>query len=245
MPVPPTLRCYLDDAACGGVARVLALEAGAVALDRTWFYPGGGGQPADEGTIATDGAAVRVIAVRQDESGRLWHVLDQAAPAFLLGTEVTLQVDPVRRSAHARHHTLLHVLNAVALRTHGGWITGCQIAADYARIDFALEGFAPALCEELAARTNDVLAADHMVRATAVAEDEFRRRDDLRRTLDVAPPVIDGRVRVIEIEGFDAQACGGTHVRSTREVGRCTVFRTENKGRRNKRLYLRLEGAGA
>lgn len=245
MSVPPTLRCYLDDDACRGAARVLAVDGDAVALDRTWFYPGGGGQPPDEGTLAGEGRSARVIALREDEGGRLWHLLDASGPSLVPGAEVVLDVDAARRSAHARHHTLLHVLNTVALQAHGGWITGCQIAADYARIDFALEAFSPALCEALAARTNEVLAADRPVRATAVAEDEFRRRDDLRRTLDVAPPAVDGRVRVIEIEGFDAQACGGTHVRSTREVGRCTVFRTENKGRRNKRLYLRLEAASA
>jgi Ser-tRNA(Ala) deacylase AlaX len=245
MSAPPTLRAYLDDAVCSGAARVLAVEGTAVALDRTWFYPGGGGQPADEGTLTVAGTAARVVGLREDEAGRVWHVLDGPLPALGPGAEAMLSVDPARRQAHARHHTLLHVLNAVALRSHGGWISGCQIAADYARIDFALEAFSPALCEELAARTNEVLAAARAVRATAVSEDEFRRRDDLRRTLDAAPPVIGGRVRVIEIEGFDAQACGGTHVGSTLAVGRCTVFRNENKGRRNKRLYLRLEAPPA
>lgn len=243
MSIPPTLRCYLDDDACAGVARVLAVEGGAVALDRTWFYPGGGGQPAVAGSLESAGVATRVVALREDEDGRVWHVLDGTTPAA--GAEVALRIDPARRRAHARHHTLLHVLNAICLRHHGGGITGCQIGADYSRIDFMLDDFSAAMAADIESRANAVLAAGHPIRAASVPGDEFLRRDDLRRTLDVSPPVIDGRVRVIEIEGFDAEACGGTHAGSTAELGRCLVFRTENKGCRNKRLYVRLETAAA
>src|SRR5690606_31592862 len=98
----------------------------------------------------------------------------------------------------------------------------------------------PAVAAELEAKVNAVLAGDHPLRAYDVGEDEFRRRDDLRRTLTAAPPVIDGRVRVVELGGFDAQACGGTHVGSLAELGRCAVYKSENTGRINKRLYVRL-----
>jgi misacylated tRNA(Ala) deacylase len=122
----------------------------------------------------------------------------------------------------------------------GAWITGVQIDVDYSRIDFKVERFSPAMAAELEGRVNAVLAADRALRSYYVAEAEFRTRDDLLRTLDARPPVVDGRVRVVEIEGFDAQACGGTHVRRTSEVGRLSIYRTENKGRINKRLYVRL-----
>ena len=98
---------------------------------------------------------------------------------------------------------------------------------------------------DLERKVNDVLSAGHGLRAYDVSEEEFRQREDLRRTLDAEPPVRNGRVRVVAIEGFDAQACGGTHVHSTAELGRCTIFRSENKGRSNKRLYVRLEPPAA
>ena len=116
-----------------------------------------------------------------------------------------------------------------------------QIAVDYSRIDFKLEGFSAALCAELERKVNIVLEANHALRAHYISEQEFRQREDLLRTLEVKPPVSQGRVRVVEIEGFDAQACGGTHVSSTSEVGRFSIFRTENKGKINKRLYVRLD----
>jgi misacylated tRNA(Ala) deacylase len=149
-----------------------------------------------------------------------------------------------RRMALMRYHTALHVLNTIALRDYKGWITGVQIAPDYARIDFKLEGFSAAICAELEWKVNAVLGEDHAVRSYYLTEAEFRKRDDLLRTLEAKPPVSQGQVRVVEIEGFDAQACGGTHVRATSEVGRFSIFRTENKGRINKRLYVRLDPAG-
>jgi misacylated tRNA(Ala) deacylase len=136
---------------------------------------------------------------------------------------------------------VLHVLNTIALRDYGGWITGVQIGTDYSRIDFKIEGFSPELCAALERKVNEELAAGRAVRAWWLPEAEFRAREDLLRTLEAQPPVTDGRVRVVEIVGFDAQACGGTHVANTADIGRFTIYRTENKGRINKRLYVRLE----
>jgi misacylated tRNA(Ala) deacylase len=111
---------------------------------------------------------------------------------------------------------------------------------DYSRIDFKWEGFSAGACAEIERKVNAVLNANHALGSYFVPEEEFRERKDLLRTLEVQPPVIDGRVRVVEIEGFDAQACGGTHVGTTGEVGQFSIYRTENKGRINKRLYIRL-----
>ncbi|HXV07883.1 MAG TPA: alanyl-tRNA editing protein [Burkholderiales bacterium] len=257
---PSTLRLYLDDSHCFETdACVVAVRGDALAFDRTCCYPGGGGQPADQGRARLEsGRALEIVSVQADADDVLWHVVKEAprpdliGQGHLIGQEdligqgdltgqaARLTVDRERRLALARYHTVLHVLNTIALRDYGGWITGCQIAPDYARIDFKLDALSAELCAELERKVNAVLAADHPVTHRYLPEEEFRRRDDLLRTLEAKPPVVDGRVRVVEIRGFDAQACGGTHVRSTAELGRLTIFRTENKGRINKRLYVRL-----
>jgi misacylated tRNA(Ala) deacylase len=170
----------------------------------------------------------------------IWHGCSCGGDHGLVGAPASLAVDPVRRLALSRYHTVLHVLNTIALREHGAMMTGTQIAVDYARIDFRIEGFTPALRTELEGRVNAVLGAAHPIRAYSMPEGEFAARDDLRRTLDAAPPVVDGSVRVVEIVGFDAQACGGTHVPNTLDLGRFAIERSENKGRINKRLYVRL-----
>ena len=140
-----------------------------------------------------------------------------------------------------RYHTVLHVLNTIALREYGGWITGVQIGVEYSRIDFRVGSFSAAICAELERKVNAVLGENHALVSYYVSEEEFRKRDDLLRTLEARPPVSHGQVRVVEIQGFDAQACGGTHVRTTSQVGRFSIFRTENKGKINKRLYVRLD----
>ena len=116
-----------------------------------------------------------------------------------------------------------------------------QIAIDYSRIDFKLDGLSTALCAEMEKKVNAVLERRSALKSYYLPEEQFRQRDDLVRTLEAKPPVVQGRIRVVEIEGFDAQACGGTHVHSTGEVGRFSIVRTENKGKINKRLYVRLD----
>ena len=126
------------------------------------------------------------------------------------------------------------------LRDYAGWITGAQIGVNYSRIDFNLPGFSPVMREELERKVNAVLTAGHSIRAFTLPEDEFHARKDLLRTLEAKPPVVEGRVRVVEIVGFDAQACGGTHLPSTAGLGRFSITKTENKGKLNKRLYVHL-----
>jgi misacylated tRNA(Ala) deacylase len=242
--VPPTTRLYLDDDhAFEADATVLAATAEALACDRTCFYPGGGGQPPDQGTLTlASGEALAVVSARADDAGVVWHVTAGVPPAGVVGERVQLRLDRERRWTLTRHHTALHVLNTLALREHGGWITGAQIGTDHSRVDFKLDGLSPALAAALEAGVNAVLATDHALRAYTLSEEEFRGSPELMRTLEVQPPVVNGRVRVVEIVGFDAQACGGTHARTTGEVGRVSIYRIENKGRLNKRLYIRLTG---
>ena len=243
MDAPPTTRLYLEDDHCFETdASIVAVRQTAIAFDRTCFYPGGGGQPPDQGSVRlSSGEVLDIASVHADEDDILWHEVKSGLPAGILGEPARLTLDRDRRLALTRYHTVLHVLNTITLRDYGGWITGVQIAVDYSRIDFKLEGFSAALCAELERKVNTVLEANHALRAHYISEEEFRQREDLLRTLEVKPPSSQGRVRVVEIEGFDAQACGGTHASSTSEIGRFSIFRTENKGKINKRLYVRLD----
>jgi len=243
MTLSATQRLYLQDDHCFDTdATVVAVRGSALAFDRTCFYPGGGGQPPDQGQVTIGGSTVFEIgSVHADADGIIWHVCAVAPSSDVVGQSVRLAVDRERRLALARYHTVLHVLNTIALRDYGAWITGVQIGVDYSRIDFKWDGFSAALSTALEAKVNAVLDANRPLTSYYISEDEFRRREDLLRTLEVKPPVMNGKVRVVEIDGFDAQACGGTHVPTTSYVGRFSIFRVENKGRINKRLYVRLE----
>jgi misacylated tRNA(Ala) deacylase len=238
----PTTRLYLDDDHCFQAdATVVAVTRDSLACDRTCFYPGGGGQPPDQGTVRLEhGDVLEIVSAHADPDGVVWHVSAAGLSPALVGQRARLSLDRERRLVLARYHTVLHVLNTMALRDYGGWITGVQIGVDYSRIDFKLEGLSAAMCAELEAKVNAVLAADRALTSRYIPEAEFRARDDLLRTLEATPPVVNSRVRVVEIAGFDAQACGGTHVSRTSQVGRLSIFRTENKGKINKRLYVRL-----
>jgi misacylated tRNA(Ala) deacylase len=241
-----TKRLYLEDDHCSETeAMVVAVRENCIAFDQTCFYPGGGGQPPDEGSATLQsGEILEIVSAHSDPEEIIWHLSKSAPPSGLVGQAAKLILNRERRLAFMRYHTVLHVLNTVALRDYGGWITGVQIGTDYSRIDFKIEGFSTAMCSELERKVNAVLNEKRSVRSYFIPEDEFRKREDLLRTLEVKPPASHGRVRVVEIQGFDAQACGGTHVRTTTEVGKFSVFRTENKGKINKRLYVRLDQFG-
>ena len=239
----PTIRLYWEDDHCFDTeARVVGIEDKAIAFEKTCFYPGGGGQPSDTGTVTlANGAVLEIASASADVDQVVWHMVNGPLSDDIAGQFARLSVNRERRVALARHHTVLHVLNTIALRDYAAWITGVQIGVDYSRIDFKWEGYAPAVCGELENKVNAVLRGNHSLKSYYISEDEFHKRQDLLRTLEVKPPVIGGRVRVVEIEGFDAQACGGTHAGSTGELGRFSIFRTENKGKINKRLYIRLD----
>ena len=245
MEMRATTRLYLQDDHCFEAdAGVVAVQENSIAFDQTCFYPGGGGQPPDEGSVRLgSGGVLEIVSVHADPDEILWHVSKSPPPPNIVGQRCRLILNKERRLALMRYHTVLHVLNTIALRDYGGWITGVQIAADYSRIDFKLEGFSAAICAELEKKVNAILEGNHGLKSYYIPEEEFHRRDDLLRTLEAKPPVSRGQVRVVKIQGFDAQACGGTHVSTTSEVGKFSIFRTENKGKINKRLYVRLNPA--
>lgn len=207
------------------------------ALSQTAFYPGGGGQPADRGQLLAGGAALPVEEVREDDEGQVWH---RAVRELAPGTPVHGTLDWPYRHALMRHHALMHVVNTVARDRFGGVITGVQLGPDRSRIDLKLASFSRDAIPELERRVNEVLARDLPVASTTIPEDEFHRRPELVRTLEVKPPVVAGRVRVVEIAGFDAQVCGGTHVHRTGEIGGARVLKFDNKGKDNKRFYWEL-----
>jgi misacylated tRNA(Ala) deacylase len=233
-----TAKLYLQDAYRREFdAVVLASADGWCALSQTAFYPGGGGQPPDRGQLTLKAGAVAVSAIREDEAGRIWHQVGcHPAP----GEAVHGAVDWPFRYALMRHHGLMHVVNAVASRQFGGVITGVQIGPDRSRIDFRLDSFSREQIPGFEGRVNEVIDHGLAVASTVIGEDEYRRRPELVRTLNVLPPVVEGRVRIVEIQGFDAQACGGTHVHSTGEIGTARVVKFDNKGRDNKRFYWEL-----
>jgi misacylated tRNA(Ala) deacylase len=231
-------RLYLEDAYRREAdAEVVESAGGSCTLSRTPFHPGGGGQPHDRGRLVVAGEALAVTAVREDERGRVWHGVGRdLAP----GTPVRAELDWPLRYALMRHHGLMHVVNTLARDRYAGVITGVQLGPERSRIDFRLGEFSRADLAPFEAAVNEVIARDLALRSAEISERELHARPELVRTLHVLPPVVDGRVRIVEIAGFDAQACGGTHVHSTGEIGVARIVRFDNKGKDNKRFYWEL-----
>ena len=219
-------------------ARVVEAAPGGLVLDRTVFYPLGGGQPGDTGVLrGEDGHEIRVVDTRKGEGGRILHVLapDAAAPA--IGAAVEASLDWERRYAHMRMHTCLHLLGSV-LR-YG--VTGGQIATDKGRLDFDTQDEIDK--ERVSEAVNALIAANHPIRSQWISDEELDRQPDLVRTMSVQPPRGAGRIRLLEIPGVDLQPCGGTHGAAPGEIGPVAVTRVESKGRRNRRVYVAFDGA--
>ena len=224
-----TLLCRDDPYLRQCEATVLAVRENAIELDRTVFYPLGGGQPGDTGRIG----ALRVIDARKGEGESVLHLVEPGAALPAAGEKVRVEIDWDRRYRHMRFHTALHLLGAVVRAS----VTGGRIAQDKAHLDFdiEMEKLDKAAIE---AGINALVQAGHDTRSSWITGAELDSRPELVRTMSVAPPRGAGRVRLLEIAGVDLQACGGTHVRNTREVGRIEVVRIRSEGRRNKRVTL-------
>ncbi len=245
--------CYTDAYARSVEAVVVSVEppddsAGrpaAVVLDRSVFYPGGGGQPADAGVIRSlDGTVWTVVAARKSGEDIL-HQLDPAAVGRMpaVGERVVAEIDWARRHALMRTHTALHALCGVVWRDHGAQVTGGNMEPGAGRMDFEFETMSGELVGEIEARVNAELAAERDVRVAVLPRDEAFAIPDLIRTkVNLLPEGI-SEVRTIEIVGLDLQADGGTHVANTREVGRIRVTGYESKGRINKRIRIELVDA--
>ena len=234
---------YTDAYARSVPARVLGTDGGAVLLDRTVFYPGGGGQPADSGWLRTDdGGAWRVTGARKT-GDEVWHQLEEGADLPAVGTEVTAELDWDRRHALMRTHSALHVLCGVIFRDWGASVTGGNMEPLAGRMDFEFETMAGELVAEIERRVNVEIEADREIRVAVLPREEAFAIPDLIRTkINLLPEGI-SEVRTIEIVGLDLQADGGTHVSHTGEIGRVRVTGYESKGRINKRIRIGVEDA--
>ncbi|MGH2408420.1 MAG: alanyl-tRNA editing protein [Candidatus Limnocylindrales bacterium] len=235
--------CYRDAYARSVEARVVGVSVGEggheVVLERTVFYPGGGGQPADSGLLHTaDGRTWTVLSARKS-GDEIVHVLDgPAGPS--VGETVSAEIDWTRRHALMRTHTALHTLCGVVWRDYSAQVTGGNMEPGAGRMDFEFETMSGELVGEIEARVNAELVAERDVRVRVLPRDEAFAIPDLIRTkINLLPPGI-AEVRTIEIVGLDLQADGGTHVANTREVGRIHVTGYESKGRINKRIRIAL-----
>jgi misacylated tRNA(Ala) deacylase len=229
------------------VARVRGIEQGEtplLILDRTVFYPGGGGQPADRGTLlrAADGRTWTVASARK-VGGEIGHVLEAEGELPAEGDELQVDIDWPRRYELMRTHTALHALCGVVWRDYGAQVTGGNMEPGSGRMDFEFERMGGDLVDEIETKVNAELAAARDVLVNVLPRDEAFAIPDLIRTkINLLPPGIE-TVRTIEIVGLDLQADGGTHVANTREVGRIRVTGYESKGRINKRIRIALDDA--
>jgi misacylated tRNA(Ala) deacylase len=215
-------------------ATVTGADAAGVRLDRTVFYPTGGGQPGDVGTlIRADGSRIAIRdTVKGAGPGEIVHVL--AEPADIpAGEKVSVEIDWERRHRLMRMHTCLHLLSAVLPYP----VTGGQVAPDKGRLDFDIPEAALDK-DAITAQVNALIAEDHAVTPRWITDEELAAKPELVKTMSVKPPTGHGRVRLIEIPGRDLQPCGGTHVARTGEIGRVQVVKIEKKGRINRRVVV-------
>jgi len=224
--------CYLKEFE----ATVELMEGDRVALNRTTFYPGGGGQPADRGRLLWDNGEAQVVEVKK-QGDQVWHELDVAPP---VGTLVRGVLDWEHRHQLMRTHTALHILCGVIWRDYGALVTGGSMEPLKARMDFELEHMSVHFAQEVEEKVNAEVAAARPVKIYILPRQEAFQIPDLIRTkINLLPEGI-REVRIVEIEGLDVQADGGTHVANTREVGMIHVVGHESKGRINKRLRIAL-----
>jgi misacylated tRNA(Ala) deacylase len=218
--------------ACDAV--VTAVDGNILCTDHTVFYPLGGGQPGDTGHLSWDGGNAKIVDTRYADGG-IGHVLEEGAAAPAAGTAVRLEIDWERRYRHMRMHTAMHLLGSV-LR-YG--VTGGNISETKSRLDFDMEDSVDK--ETVSADLARLVAEDRAVSCRWISEEELDANPELVRTMSVQPPRGKGSIRLLEIDGVDLQPCGGTHVKSTAEVGAVRIGKVEKKGRQNRRVNIHLD----
>jgi len=216
-------------------ARVVAIDDAAVVLDRTVFYPLGGGQPGDRGILSWSSGSAAIVDTRYGEDGSIRHVLEDGTACPAVGENVRVALDWDRRYRHMRMHTAMHLLGSVL---HYG-VTGGNISAEKSRLDFDMQDTVDK--EALGAALQSLVASDRAVSCRWISEEELDAQPELVRTMSVQPPRGKGSIRLLEIEGIDLQPCGGTHLNSTAEVGKVRIGKVENKGKHNRRINIHLD----
>jgi misacylated tRNA(Ala) deacylase len=238
-----TEELFRDDATLLGCeATITAVSEQGIELDRTVFYPQGGGQAGDAGVLRrADGAELAIVDTRKGaQPGCILHLPAAGADltGWQVGQTVSATIDAARRMAHRRFHTATHLL--CALVPHP--VDGCSITAAYARLDFHMTE--PLDKEALNAGIARLVAEAHPVRQRWISEDELDANPGLVRSMSVQPPRGQGRVRLVEVEGVDLQPCGGTHVANTAEIGAVVVTKIEKKSARTRRVVLGFAAPG-
>ncbi|OEJ68654.1 alanyl-tRNA editing protein [Magnetovibrio blakemorei] len=214
-------------------AQVVAVSDAGIELDRTVCYPSAGGQPGDIAILHTSAGDVAITdTLKGDGPGVILHVPADGSPLPGVGDKVNVELDWDRRHQHMRMHTALHLLCALV----DGQITGAQVGTDKSRIDFNIPESPDK--ELLESGLNKLIAEDHPVLQSWISDAELDAQPDLVRSMSVQPPRGSGRIRIIDIVDIDLQPCGGTHVKSTGEIGALRIGKIENKGKQNRRINI-------
>jgi misacylated tRNA(Ala) deacylase len=216
-------------------ATVVAVADRAVTVNRTVFYPLGGGQPGDTGTMSWESGETGIADTRYGPDGNIVHLVEEGGALPGVNDKVHLSLDWDRRYRHMRMHTAMHLLGSIL--QYG--VTGGNISAQKSRLDFDMEDTVDK--EAVAAALQELVAADRPVSFRWISDAELDANPDLVRTMSVQPPRGKGKVRLLEIEGVDLQPCGGTHLKSTAEVGAVRIGKVEKKGKRNRRVNIHLD----
>ena len=216
-------------------ATVVTVDGNSLTFDRTIFYPLGGGQPGDTGTLSWDSDSAAIVDTRYGDDGSIVHHLEEGAAMPNVGDVVHVELDWDRRYRHMRMHTAMHLLGSVL--QYG--VTGGNISAEKSRLDFDMEESVDK--EAVGAALEALVDANHSVSCRWISEEELDAQPELVRTMSVQPPRGKGSIRLLEIEGVDLQPCGGTHLKSTAEVGAVRIGKVEKKGKRNRRVNIHLD----
>ena len=222
-------------------ARVTAVDERGICLDRTVFYPMGGGQPGDVGVLVREnGSSISIVDTRKDrESGELLHIPAEGSELPQPGERIQLLLDWERRHRLMRMHSCMHLLCAVV----PAGVTGGSVRDGSARLDFDLPD--PPDKQQIEQDLNRLIAEDHPMTLEWITDEELERQPDLVRTMSVKPPMGSGQVRLVRFEGVDLQPCGGTHVASTAEIGPVRIKKIEKKGKRNRRVIVEFADPGS
>jgi misacylated tRNA(Ala) deacylase len=219
-------------------AVVLASGPDGIVLDRSAFYPGGGGQPPDHGVLLWGGVQTRIAGVRKGDD--LYLLPDESDPLPPAGTAVRGAVEDARRTSLMRTHSGLHVLCGVVFRDYGCLVTGGNMEEGSARMDFNMPEVPPGFKEAVETACNSEIAADRRIDVRTLPRAEAFEIPDIIRTATNLVPADVEDVRIVDIVGLDTQADGGTHVASTRQIGRLQVAKVENKGRGFRRVRIKI-----
>lgn len=218
-------------------ATVTQVDGKFIVLDKTAFYPQGGGQPTDTGKLLKDGEEYQVVFAKK-KGPDVSHEVDKEG--LQVGDKVHCVLDWDKRYVLMRMHTAAHILCEIFHKETGALITGNQLNIDKSRIDFNLENFDREKINEYVAKANEIVQKDLPIKIYTLPREEALKLPSVTKLANVLPPAVQ-ELRIVEIVGFDTQADGGTHVKSTKEVGEIEIVSADNKGKNNRRVYFKLK----